>query len=381
MERIKLAIISDLHCHPEDSNCTYLKTDLLRSPSKNHPVESLLEIIDQEKLESDLTLCPGDFTDKANVQGLISGWGFSLEIGSKLKSKEIIATVGNHDVDVYAKNSNYSLKTVRGIKRNFPFKNTTATNEFWANGYTFLEESNYRILVINSSHFHYNRESAANGEISLGALENIEAYLKMKNDDKVCLAMSHHPPISHPNKQLGEDDKIVNGAELLNVLGKYKFDLFIYGHKHDPFIKYDSTSNIPLFSAGSFSAGTNIMFSGSRNAFHIIEIIKEKGISKGKIDTWTFLPHKGWEKNFDRSAFAPNTGFGSPLKPKEIVDIIKSKFSTCKSIKWEDLIKQVEDIQYLLPNESEELTKILKQNNWLFDKHIWEGPKTIYNLG
>src|SRR3546814_398838 len=99
--KLKLAIISDLHCHPinMENDVTYLPSDKLRSPSNDHPVESLLKIIKKEGISTDYTLCPGDFTDKASVIGFISGWNYSLEIHRALNSKEIIATLGNHDVD------------------------------------------------------------------------------------------------------------------------------------------------------------------------------------------------------------------------------------------------------------------------------------------
>jgi len=389
---LKIALISDLHCHPTNKVdegkinkeiSTYLLTDMLRTPSNNHPVESLLNIIKNEKLEVDLTLCPGDFTDKASIQGLISGWGYSLEINRELKSKDIIATVGNHDVDVYAKNNNYSLKSVKGLKRNFPFKNVDKVDQFWSKGCAFLEHENYRVLVINSSHFHYNKESSYNGEISADSLDYIKDYMSENKDDKIQIAMSHHPPISHPNKNLGEDDKIVNGHELLNILGEFSFDLFIYGHKHHPFLKNENTLRgnyiIPLFSSGSFSAGTNLMFSGVRNAFHILELKKVNNECKGKIRTWTFLPNKGWESNYDQSAFAPMTGFGSSKSVDQIYDEIKNNFKTKKKIYWPELTKTIEDIDYLIPEDSKKLNELLKSNGWIPDEHIWQGPQFLFN--
>ena len=151
--RLKLAIISDLHCHPSHipgDPSTYLITDRLRFPVNDHPVESLIKVINAEKVNTDLTLCPGDFTDKANVQGLISGWSFSLEIHNQLKAKDILATVGNHDVDVYGSTSNYSLTNVKGLKQGFPIKDEGKRDTYWSKGCVFVEGVNYRVLVINS---------------------------------------------------------------------------------------------------------------------------------------------------------------------------------------------------------------------------------------
>ena len=129
----------------------------LRVPADDHPVESLLNVIEEEGFSVDLTLCPGDFTDKANIQGFISGWSYSLEINRKLKGPNIIATVGNHDVDAYNNYSNYSLTTAKGIKQGFPLASEEECDTFWSKGCVFVEHDDYRILVINSSHFHHNR--------------------------------------------------------------------------------------------------------------------------------------------------------------------------------------------------------------------------------
>src|SRR5690606_30243204 len=85
--------------------------------------------------------------------GLISGWDFSIEISQKLKSKEIIATVGNHDVDVYQATSNYSLTNVKGIKKGFPIANESNRDTVWSKGCAFIENEYSRILTIISSYF------------------------------------------------------------------------------------------------------------------------------------------------------------------------------------------------------------------------------------
>ncbi len=381
-KKIKIAIISDLHCHPSNhsSNSSYLLTDKLRYPSVDHPVESLLNIIDDDELIVDITLCPGDFTDKSNAQGLISGWDFSIEISQKLNSKEIIATVGNHDVDVYQTTSNYSLTNVKGVKKGFPIANESSRDTFWSKGCAFIENEFSRILVINSSHFHYNKESSHNGKISEEALEYIDKYLKENNDDKIKIAMSHHPPIPHPRKHLGEDDKIVNGEDLLDLLGGHNFDLFIYGHKHDPFIKYHGSYNLALFSSGSFSAYTNLSFTGYRNAFHILELSKQEQKCKGTISTWTYMPNDGWKLNFDESAFAPKSGFGNEKTVEQIFTDIEILLKDKMKMTWDEVSKKISDLNNLIPDDSKKLYELLESNNYKTDVHIWKGPKEIYNL-
>lgn len=383
VKKIKIAIISDLHCHPStlsSPHSSYLLTDKLRSPSSDHPVESLLHLIENEGLTVDITLCPGDFTDKSNTQGFISGWDFSIEISQKLKAKEIIATVGNHDVDVYQTISNYSLKNAKGIKKGFPIADEATRDTFWSKGCAFIENELSRVLVINSSHFHYNKESSHNGEISSDAMEYIDSYLKIHNDDKIKIAMSHHPPIAHPRKNLGEDDKIVNGEDLLDLLGKNNFDLFIYGHKHDPSIKYHGNYKLALFSSGSFSAFTNLSFTGYRNAFHIVELSKDKQKCKGEISTWTYLPNEGWKMNFDESAFAPISGFGNERTVEQIFADIEIALKDKIKLTWNEVSEKIPDLNNLIPDDSKRLLDLLESNTYKTDVHLWKGPKVIYNL-
>lgn len=296
-KKLSIAIISDLHCHPSDNglNDTYLKTDMLRTPVLDHPVESIIQLIKKETITTDLTLCPGDFTNKSDRQGFISGWDFSLEIHNELNGKEIIGTLGNHDVDSFGDISDYSFQVARGIKKGFPYKSKNDCDTFWSKGGAFVEGDNYRVLVINSSHFHYNVKAAEAGKISDDLLDYIDKYLSEISDDKICIALAHHHPIDHSRTALGEKDKIIKADELLEILGQYKFDLFIHGHKHDPLLRYHpcykSNYKIPILSSGSFSSTTNISFTGQRNTFHKIDLIKKgKEISKGRIKTWSFMP-------------------------------------------------------------------------------------------
>lgn len=386
---LRLAIISDLHCHPrrkpgEGNNETYLLTDKLRTPSNDHPVDDLLDKINKNEIKKvDLTLCPGDFTDKADIQGFISGWGFSLEIHQALGGKEIIATVGNHDVDIYEKNSNYTLDIAKGIKRGFPLECESDKNTFWGMGCVFLERENYRILIINSSHFHHNRDAAKQGKVGDDLLEYVSRYLENHDDDKVKIAMSHHHPIDHSRLKLGEEDKIVNADALLNILGKYKFDLFIHGHKHDPLIRYYNTTKhnhrLPIFASGSFSSYSNLMYTGVRNAFHIITLYKN-GVCKGEIDTWTFLPNFGWGQPEDESGFPAYTGFGCEMTVADLVNSVNTIMSSQGKIGWQTVVEQVPELPFLLPDEGKTLEEQLKEKNIKLDKPIRSKPTELYNL-
>ncbi|HEX8577428.1 MAG TPA: metallophosphoesterase [Flavobacterium sp.] len=123
--KLRIAIVSDLHCHPEDkqnykNNATILFTDKLRDISKEHPVENLRELKENDKiLDVDIILCPGDFTNQSDKQGLISGWDFINEISNIFNARHIYATLGNHDIDSRNKFTEYSFTFPKGIKKTF----------------------------------------------------------------------------------------------------------------------------------------------------------------------------------------------------------------------------------------------------------------------
>lgn len=393
MKKLKIAVISDLNCHPlgfeingTKIDDTYLKTDMLRTPSTNHPVESLLDIVDSNNINCDLTLCPGDFTNKSNVQGLIFGWDSCLEISQAIKSQELIGTVGNHDVDSYLNYSNYSFKNVKGIKKNFPFKDSNGNlNIFWSIGCGFIEKDNVRILVINSCHYHHNKVNSISGEVSDELIEYVKKYYKENNDDKINIVMTHHHPIDHSKNDLGEADKIVNSDELLEVLGDNKVDLLIHGHKHHALLRYHICSNtnhkIPVFASGSFSATSNYSYSQHRNHFHIIEISKENGqLAKGTIKTYTFLRRQGWVLNDDPSGFKVYSGFGYQGELKKLVDLVDDNTKEEKTIEWEELVKLAPDIEHLTPGEMDNFEEEIRNRGIIVSSKVLGKPEYVFKL-
>jgi 3',5'-cyclic AMP phosphodiesterase CpdA len=366
---ITFAVMSDLHCHhsksfPKDATGksfeidTYLLSDRLRTPAKEHPIESLCELIKAEPLlKADFLLCPGDITNKVDTQGFITGWEFIQQVASALsiKNENVLATLGNHDVDSRYTISNDVFDQARGIKRNFPLENPQLRSNFWDHGFAFYEQTDLRIFVFNSCFFHKKKDHAVYGMIDSSQIEEIDKYLSSHTDDKVKVALFHHHPIPHSRFNLGNEDLIRNGSDLIDLLNKYSFDLVIHGHKHDPWLRYASGNNlsVPIFSAGSFSATTNILITGKKNNFHLIKIIKSKKNTTGIIDTWEFLPAGGWVPASGEHNFPVKTGFGYR---GSIEDLIKKTVATVakapnKQISWNVFIKQIPEVEFLTPDD------------------------------
>ncbi|MFL9485195.1 metallophosphoesterase family protein [Chitinophagaceae bacterium LWZ2-11] len=392
--KLKIAVISDLHCHPErkksSENNTLLFSDKLRMPTMDHPVEHLLEIIASENVNVDLVLSPGDFTHQSDRQGFFSGWSYVTELARAMNSKSVIATIGNHDIDSRHQYSEYSFDIPKKIKQNFPLE-SKYLGTFWESGFTFIEQENYQILVINSTHFHthYNVDAtienpAVKGKIDRAQIEQIEKYLKLNNDNtKIKIALCHHHPVKHSRNELGEHDFVENGDELIDVLGKYKYDLFIHGHKHDPWLRYINAGNghlLPVLSSGSFSATNQISWINKFNYFHIIEFTKDNSSnSTGKIETWTFKRANGWKKDKE-DGFYPYTGFGYLDNLKDLSDKIEALLLPALNgmLPWSSLLQSIPEIENLTPEKMEELESFLNTKQIFLNEKIGLRPKHIY---
>lgn len=365
---IKMGIISDLHCHPSNVSYgseTFLKSDLLRNNKGNHPVEALLELIDSQTICTDLVICPGDFSNKADVQGFISGWNFVLEIAKKLNSKEIIATVGNHDVPSRDPKVTDIFETAKGIGNNFPMKDKDLVKDFWNDGFCLFEQDDFQILVINTVKFHNNESEINRGKISKEQLDNIEEKLTKSATEKIKIALCHHHPIQHERLGLGSHDLMILGNELVDLLNKKKFDLLIHGHKHDAWLRYSSGSNsLPVFSSGSFSATGHILFNDRKNTFHTIQINKKEGErAKGIIETYEFYIGSGWQKSLGQQSLPFSIGFGLDNKIDIILNEIILFLDKKPHVEWETVILAINDILYLTQDEQLELEANLLRKN------------------
>ena len=392
IKRLKIAVISDLHCHPEQKeyskNNTLLFSDKLRLPTSEHPVENLLDIIEAEKLKVDLVLSPGDFTHQSDKQGFFSGWSYVNEIARALKAGDVIATIGNHDIDSRHTYSNYSFDIPKKISQSFPV-NKQNLQHFWDTGFTFIEETDFQILVVNSTHFHTHSEKdnpmenpVVKGKMDSAQIEQIEKHLKEKHDPKkIRIALVHHHPVQHARQELGEHDFIENGEAFLNVLGDYRFDLLIHGHKHDPWLRYSNTQNgypLPILSSGSFSATNQILWINKFNYFHLIELIKDDETpAKGILETLTFKNRIGWKKDRD-DGFYPYSGFGYLDNLQLIVEKVKAQFAATGMLKWEMVLEQIPELQHLTPDKMDELDEKLASEKIILTSKIGVRPQYVY---
>lgn len=386
--KLRVTVISDLHCHPEEkdyrNNGTLLFTDKLRDNVKDHPIESLKELKTIENFESvDILICPGDLTHQSSKQGMLTAWSYLNEIAGIFNAEDIYATLGNHDIDSRLNYSQYSFTIPKGIKQDFPLKENEI-GTFWEKGYTFIEKNDFQLLILNSTHYHTHASGVDNqhvkGFIAPGTINEIESYLERNKNEKIKIMLCHHHPVQHSRDGLGSYDFIENGEELVNILGKFNFDLIIHGHKHDPIFREYSTTEgykIPILSAGSFSAVGQQQYINKFNYFHIVEFQKENDLdSKCSIQTWNFINKGGWSKKMN--GFLPRTGYGITKSIDDIFTEIKKFLEAGKPYSWEEIISEFPELNFLLPNQLEEFEEKSQKNKIIVKPSILDNPITIF---
>jgi predicted phosphodiesterase len=394
MPSIRIAVVSDLHCYYNNTGNewnikSYLTTNKSRNPSKNHPVQALLELIENDSsISADYLFCPGDITNEADDQGFITGWEFVRELaeGFKVLPENVFATIGNHDVNSRNAGKLNIFEFAKGIKKGFPLISNLASLEFFSKGYTFVELDDLRILILNTVLFHASKAEIKRGKLDLTQINEIEKYIIDHNDNKIKIVLSHHHPIPHERFGLGLDDVIVNGSNLIEILNQNHFDLFIHGHKHDPWLRYAPGSGkvIPVFSAGSFSATTNHILTGKRNTFHIVNLIKDDILnSHGTIKTWEYMPTIGWkEADSGEDCFPVYSGFGYKGNLSDLVNKTSTLVNAeSEWLNWTDFIAHLPEVQFLTPDECLQFKTALKDEfNIITHPELPKKPQLIGKL-
>lgn len=382
-EIIKIAIASDLHCaYGGDAGSkpsTYLLSDLLKSPINKHPVESIKNVIKKSNLTADILLCPGDITDKVNRQGLVSGWQFLKEIKDAISAKELIVTIGNHDVDSRDEHKIGAFELIKNLDDSIPTINQSSNDAYWRYGFCLHEVGSILFLVINSCFNHTNPSLAKGAEIQEKTLERIEAGLAKITGDRVRIALCHHHPLHHSNSSLAykDSDFIDQSDKLLTMLESQNFNLVIHGHKHDPRLIYFN-SMLPVLASGSFSATSNLLDIGAQNTFHLVEI--DSVSKKGKVLSWIYLPYSGWTQRLD-SYFPCYTGFGCKMPLDDLAKKCKEWFETQgkEFQSFTSASSNFPDIEYLIPSQQERFNELMRSTHGLiFEPHLPNKPERIY---
>jgi len=346
-------------------------------------VQALFHLIANENLRSDILALPGDFSDRANHHGFVVGIFNAREIGLKLHAGDIIASLGNHDVDSHHDFSLDHLYLGRRLFSDFPCEEKALLDSFYGSGFTIIDKPNWQCLIVNSVTHHRDVASAERGLLTPEQLEAIETAVRELKPNPIRFCLVHHHPLPHEEMGLGASDLMEGGEQLLQILETNQFGLVIHGHKHHPRLRYSTsgTAAIPVFASGSLSAIIPDRLSRSvRNTFHSIQIKTADSVVAnlhGTIRTWELSTDKGWVPSTLQSAgFPHHAGFGCRTPNADLVVRIKQALGTDSWVEWDDLLQAIPELQFLSPIELRQVGQLLEPEE-IFIKPRAEEPLLI----
>ena len=99
----------------------------------------LKKLISNESLRADLLICGGDLGDNAQPDGIRYAWQAVNEIGALLKASQIVATVGNHDMDSRQLFNKYDPReALQSLSPPFPLPDTALNDLYWSQHFAVL---------------------------------------------------------------------------------------------------------------------------------------------------------------------------------------------------------------------------------------------------
>ena len=364
---MKVAIISDLHCKHRSTEgpvqSTLLYSDDIDGSPLNNPIKALKKLLLDEEIKCDIVLCPGDIADKADPQGLATGWTYLEQVQKATKSELLVATVGNHDVNVKCPDGEDPNKTLKNLDTNYPVPyENKIQSQYWEKDYCLVKHKRTLILVFNSCHSHRSSSSSRISNINIDQLACIETELTSVNheDFDYRIALCHHHPINHGNLSNPDSDLISNGDDLVKLLEKFHFQIVIHGHKHEPKLSYKDS--LPIFCAGSLSSTQNVYDLKIDNTFHILELFPNMAV--GKLETWVLIPRKGWIKK-PGTYFPCYTGFGYRSSIQELADkCVKWLNDKGENLEYFSTLKlEFPELDFLTPNDQDLFNKAIDRND------------------
>jgi 3',5'-cyclic AMP phosphodiesterase CpdA len=356
---IKLAVLSDLHAAPKSSDPKgtevklYSDDDMFKT--LENPMASLYELIRQENLSADFVVCPGDMTNRADAASLRFVWAELHKLRQALGATEVIATVGNHDVDSRGHEVGaFPRESLMRLSPRFPIATTELADHFWAHGYYLTVVAGVRFLVINSCWLHESRDAVDCGAVTEYSLEKMRHDLRNTASSQVSIAVCHHHPHVHSELALG-GDIMLNGQQFLTLLSETGQWLVVHGHKHHPKIDIaqGELQQPIVLACGSFSGrieGPNATV--SHNYFHMVTVSDAgpEGELWGNVQSWNWASGLGWRNYGNQNpGFPSQLGFGYMGHPRTLARSISGTLDGRPLMRWDELLRLHPELAYVTP--------------------------------
>jgi hypothetical protein len=389
-DSLKIAVASDLHAFDKVGDGAVSPSHLRITAPENepgkHPIVGLLKLIEEQGLVADLLVSPGDLGDKANPSGILYAWRAIHQIGAKLGAELVTASSGNHDLDSRYLTSEDAKGFLLSMTPPYPLPDEVSNNKYWARNFVIKDESNYRLVILNSSAYHGGQPGEINhGRVAESTLSVLQDDLSKLEPKLINVFLCHHHPQQHMELNLGDYDVMKNGQLLLDLLGSGEFGrwLIIHGHKHHPKIAYaqgGATSPV-VFSAGSLCANLYLELQTlARNQFYIVTLpyadLNRLGLV-GRIEAWDWASGAGWAPAAGSSSGLPaSCYFGYRTDPRLLANKV-SDLVVHNKVDWSAVREALPEITYLLPQDLFVLKKELKSLHGLEVIEVDGQPKQV----
>lgn len=359
-----ILLLSDLHIgKPEDeNNTTRLTTATLDMPIYDNPFESLRLFINSSKLSIDAIVNLGDVTN----MGYLPGWNMGMRLLKSLSIEldcPLISTPGNHD---FCLDDEEGADKMQRRTIGFPTDSEDSNNMFWSKGYCLYTVGEIQFLIFNTeSHLHKKEDIKLTPDYDKLGGKTLEAFLNENKYDGPRLAITHHHVIPHSDMvgKYGANDCIEHADKLLNLLSMHGFIGLLHGHKHLP--RFRTYEKMAIMACGSLSSLENIRVSDEDNHFHILTIEIKNSKVFGRIETYHFIPQKGWFIIEDTHAkVKAYYGIGDPLDIQRTADeLLKIINPNAPILKFSDsAVQQVlPELPFISIESLSELTKIINK--------------------
>ena len=356
-------------------------------PISHHPVRSLLKLIRDKKLRTNVLVVPGDVTNKADLLGLRMGWEHARAIRSALKARHVIATLGNHEIYREAEPPADPLSIAKDAHDEFPVSGESAKEQYWNRCFCIKSFAYAAYVTLNTVPLSDGAQATGGGGVSGECLDAMDRELANLKDAPFRIAVCHHHPIGHDDVGQSPQDLMENADKLLELLGKHRFDLVIHGHKHYPRLRVASTGGGPIavLAAGSLSAVLDRrLATRTRNTFHVVRLEREsKGTTcRGMITTWEFHLESEWKPASKTSADLPHeSGFGSATAPDQLAAKVAASMEASRANEfWDDIVAKNPDVQYLDEGQRASFDQTLRDQYRMEVEPPSERPRRISRL-
>lgn len=377
MSSLTIAVVSDLHIGQ-----SVRSKDLCPYNNTQHVDEKYLEkfsrFVQTENIKANYLVIPGDITGKAHPEEFKLASDAIVKIGIALgvPEEKILFVPGNHDKDwnalppdeddttgvrtkqMYAPLTNSDWLFERILRRS-PYYMLSDPFAIW--------EFNDLIVVGYNSAQHDNRDQKVHhGLITNESLNTLDSALQKLalDSQKIKIFLVHHHPIQYSDHipDVPDFSVMTNSENLLTLLGKFRFDLLLHGHKHKPHFNTQSlnlNSPLAILGAGSFSCQLDVSYNGhASNQFHLVEIMGRDNESEciyGLLRNWSYLSGHGWKPSKQHDGIWHRIGFGTyvtrPVLKRTLIPRIQAEFNTADYVKWDDLASKDDTLGYLPPDE------------------------------